>query len=313
MKFRNLTLTAAIFAAAISTSCKTDTEDDIKHGDSNITGLYINEIYSSNPDWIELYNSSDKEIDLSLCTLQDDKGSAEEYIFPEGTKIPAGGFLVLEQDASFTFGISSSNGDEISLFDSKGNLIDKMAVPVMEDGKSYGRLTDGGPQTGIMANPTKGAANDSTPGDDSQEPEDPDTPVDPAETTVFINEAMSSPAGDDEDFIELYNASDSEADISGFILQDDKGEEEEFVIPDGTVIPAKGFIAFTKDEAGSFTFGLGAGGDKVTFLDSGRNILDSVELPDFGDTEGSSYARTEDGAGEWAITENPTKGASNNN
>ena len=94
MKFRNLTLTAAIFAAAFSTSCKTDTEDDIKHGDSNITGLYINEIYSSNPDWIELYNSSDKEIDLSLCTLQDDKGSAEEYIFPEGTKIPAGGFLL---------------------------------------------------------------------------------------------------------------------------------------------------------------------------------------------------------------------------
>ena len=151
------------------------------------------------------------------------------------------------------------------------------------------------------------------PGDDSQEPENPDTPVNPAETTVFLNEAMSSPAGDDEDFIELYNASDSEADISGFILQDDKGEEEEFVIPDGTVIPAKGFIAFTKDEAGSFTFGLGAGGDKVTLLDSGRNILDSVELPDFGDTEGSSYARTEDGAGEWAITENPTKGASNNN
>ena len=228
-------------------------------------------------------------------------------------EIPAGGFLVLEQDASFTFGISSSNGDEISLFDSKGNLIDKMAVPVMEDGKSYGRLTDGGTQTGIMANPTKGAANDSTPGDGGQEPEDPDTPVNPAETTVFINEAMSSPAGDDEDFIELYNASDNEADISGFILQDDKGEEEEFVIPDGTVIPAKGFVAFTKDEAGSFTFGLGAGGDKVTLLDSGRNILDSVELPDFGDTEGSSYARTEDGAGEWAITENPTKGVSNNN
>ena len=133
----------------------------------------------------DIYIYSDKEIDLSLCTLQDDKGSAEEYIFPEGTKIPAGGFLVLEQDASFTFGISSSNGDEISLFDSKGNLIDKMAVPVMEDGKSYGRLTDGGSQTGIMANPTKGAANDSTPGDDSQEPENPDTPVNPAERVYY--------------------------------------------------------------------------------------------------------------------------------
>lgn len=102
--------------AACVTSCKDDSEDDWHTGPSEVAGLYINEVCSSGTDWVELYNSSDAEISLSGFRLQDNKGADEEYVFPMEAKIAANGFLVLEKDTHFGFGISGS-GDEIKLLD----------------------------------------------------------------------------------------------------------------------------------------------------------------------------------------------------
>ena len=105
------------------TGCKTDDESDLLPPPSTTTGLYINEVYSSNPDWVELYNSTDKEIDLSNFILQDDKGAAEEFKIPAGTKIAPKSYLILD---AFSFGLSSSNGDELKLFDSKNGLMEEL-------------------------------------------------------------------------------------------------------------------------------------------------------------------------------------------
>ena len=100
-----------LFAAAILlfAGCKDDDEDDIIPPDSTVDGLCINEVCSSGTDWVELYNASEEAIDLSGFFLQDSKGSEEEYIFPEGTTIAAGGFLALEKDTDFLFGISGES------------------------------------------------------------------------------------------------------------------------------------------------------------------------------------------------------------
>ena len=292
-----LLATAIIFGA-----CKDDNEDDIIPKDSDVTGLCINEIYSSNPDWIELYNDSDKEIDLSGFILQDDKGAAEEYTFPAGSKIAAKSYLVLNETTDFNFGISSSKGDAVTLLDNKNAQIDNVTIPILEDGKSYARDTDGGENWIILDKPTKGKDNT------SQEDSDKST------LKLYINEILSAPAGDDADFIEIYNAEDHAVDLGGFILQDDKGEAEQFVIPAGTSIPSKGFLAYTQVSPGegeSFTFGLSSKGDKVTFLEKDGKLIDEVETPNHGDTKGSSYARVGDGGAQWQITETPTKGVSN--
>lgn len=304
---KNKQLTLIILASALLfTACKDDNEDDILPNPSDVKGLCINEIYSSNPDWIELYNSSESEIDLGGFVLQDDKGAAEEYKIPSGTKIAAKSYLVLNESTDFSFGISSSKGDEITLLDNKNAQIDKINIPVMEDGTSYGRSTNGGSEWKVFDKPTKGRDNTAS-GDTEEDPGK-------SQLKLFVNEIMAAPAGKDMDFIEIYNAGDQDIDISGFILQDDKGEAEQFIIPSGTTLRAKSFLVYEQVSPGdgqSFTFGLSSKGDQVTFLEANGKLIDKIETPNFGDTKGSSYARIGDGGSQWQIADHPTKGTSN--
>lgn len=299
-------LSIFLAAALLGTSCKNDDEDDIIPDVSEIKGLCINEVYSSNPDWIELYNSSDVEIDLSGFVLQDDKGAAEEYKIPAGTKIAAESYLVLNENEDFSFGISSSKGDELILLDNNQAEVDRISVPVLEDGNSYGRASDGGKEWKIFDRSTKGRSN-SADGDATEDPQK-------SQLKLFVNEVLTAPAGEDMDFIELYNAEDRDIDISGFILQDDKGEAEQFVIPSGTVILSKSFLVYEQispGEGNSFTFGLGSKGDKVVFLEADGKLIDEVVTPSFGSDKGSSYARIGDGGAQWQVASQPTKGISN--
>ena len=54
---RKIVFAALCAFAAVAVSCKNDRESDVNPGDSDIDGLYINEVYSCNPDWVELYNA----------------------------------------------------------------------------------------------------------------------------------------------------------------------------------------------------------------------------------------------------------------
>ncbi|MDB4759568.1 lamin tail domain-containing protein, partial [Akkermansiaceae bacterium] len=49
------------------------------------------------------------------------------------------------------------------------------------------------------------------------------------------------------DWIEIHNRSNEMTDISGWFLSDDGGDLTKFCIPDGTMIPAGGFIVFYED------------------------------------------------------------------
>ena len=279
---------AALFClVALCNSCKSDPEEKVEP----IVGLHINEVYSGNPDWIEIYNDLDNDVNISGFILQDDKGAAEEYIIPEGTVVAAKSYLVLE---AFSFGISSSNGDELVLLDNNGTQLDKVIIPAMGDGQSYGRVTNGAKEWKIFDKPTKGIDNATV----IEEPEENN------DLELFINEVYSS----NPDWIELYNASDKEIDLSGYILQDDKGVNEEYKIPVGTKISAKSYIVF--NEGIDFGFGLSStNGDKVVLLDLKLSIVDEADIPNMED--GKSYGRVIDGADEWKIFDRPTKGMDN--
>ncbi|MBP7476901.1 MAG: lamin tail domain-containing protein [Chitinophagales bacterium] len=68
---------------------------------------------------------------------------------------------------------------------------------------------------------------------------------------VVINEIMASNtsivkdnAGEFDDWIELYNTSNSAFDLSGFYLTDSSGDLKKWKIKKGTIIPAKGYAIF---------------------------------------------------------------------
>ncbi|MBN2092872.1 lamin tail domain-containing protein [candidate division KSB1 bacterium] len=116
---------------------------------------------------------------------------------------------------------------------------------------------------------------------------------------VIINEIMYDPKDENEEWVELYNATNSAIDISGWIITDDNtypslSGEGKLTIPDGTTIPAGGFVILSEKaiteisgeiictQTGSY--GLANGGDNLALYTAatGGTLIDgslSVNFP----------------------------------
>ena len=145
-------------------------------GAASADKLYINEICTQNkssftdsygkaPDWIELYNGSSFDVDLSGYGLSDDTASPMRFVFPDGVTIKAGKRLIVaaSKDASngseLHTGFSlSKNGETLVMCTPDGNVFQTVEVPALAEDVSYGRSPDGSSSFASMA-PTPGAAN----------------------------------------------------------------------------------------------------------------------------------------------------------
>jgi len=124
-------------------------------------GLFINEIYASGEDWVELYNNLETSKDISGYFIYDD--ATIKYKLPSGTTIPSKGFLVLlcndlATGLNTNFKLSSS-GETLYLENGTGNLIDNVTFPALKNGQSYGRYPDGSSTFAISGFTTKGISN----------------------------------------------------------------------------------------------------------------------------------------------------------
>jgi hypothetical protein len=142
-------------------SCSKDEDDEpVVTGDE---GLYINEIYASGDDWIELFNNTASSKDIGGYMIYDDVSN--KYILPEGTAVPANGFLIIYCDDLNTgvhtnFKLTSA-GETVYL-ESKTDVIDKVIYPLLDNGQSYGRYPDGSTTFAVSGNTTQGASNGNT-------------------------------------------------------------------------------------------------------------------------------------------------------
>ncbi len=167
--------------------------------------------------------------------------------------------------------------------------------------------------------------------DDGERPGDTDVVDTGAPSTdladVLINEFMASnvstlsdEAGAFPDWVELFNASAEDADLSGWWLTDDASNPFVWQIPDGISIPAGQTVVVFADndpEEGDLhaSFQLDAqGGEDLALF--GPNVLDNPEidrLEGFGVQQSDvSLARMPDGGASWEADATPTPGASNN-
>ncbi len=67
------------------------------------------------------------------------------------------------------------------------------------------------------------------------------------EQIVVVNEVMANSGATDPDWIELHNRSGAPADISGWFLSDSASDFAKYRIPNGTVVPAGGYVTFYED------------------------------------------------------------------
>jgi len=125
--------------------------------------------------------------------------------------------------------------------------------------------------------------------------------------------------GKTEDWIELYNTSDNDIDISGYHLSDKDSKPMKWAIPSGAIIPAKGFFIAYCSGRDSFVFNQyhtnfklaqSTGKDIVLLSDPSGNVLESFDL-DLTLVE-HSRCRSTDGGADWVVCTDPTHGSSNN-
>ena len=177
--------------------------------------------------------------------------------------------------------------------------------------------------------------------DDMVEPEDMVESVDMAETidmvnmtdmddtsetipSVVINELMADndsvhadPQGDYDDWLELYNLSDTAVMLTGMYLSDKEDELTQWEFPENTEIPANGYLVVWLDDDGDAPEGLHANfklskdGETVILVGTdahGNRVLDKVTF-EAQETD-VAYGRLPDGTGDFQIVE-ATPGAPN--
>lgn len=133
--------------------------------------------------------------------------------------------------------------------------------------------------------------------------------------SVVINELMADndniiadPQGDYDDWLELYNLTDSPVMLTGMYMSDKEDEPTKWQFPENTEIPANGYLVVWLDEDIDDAEGLHAdfklskGGEAVLLVDTdanGNQVLDSIT---FGEQETDvAFGRLPDGTGEFQI------------
>ncbi|MHC1785892.1 MAG: lamin tail domain-containing protein [Christensenellales bacterium] len=296
-------------------------------------GLVFSEIMSANAsalpdeagsfgDWLELWNSTDREMNLKDISLSNRSDKAK-FIFPNFV-LPADGRVVVfcdntnRSDPGFPFHAKfkiSSIAANLFLFDTRGHVMDSLAVPTLNTNEVYARQPDG--------SFLKGEAY--TPGLEN-------TPEGHAaylaqyiieNGTLEINEVMPAPRtglrdedGDLSDWLELWNKSSQDMSLENLALSDDPDRPAKWVFPQGATVPAGGYyVVFCsgKDRvsASGFphtNFSLAAQGETLTLSTKAGQLIDRVQYPSM--PADRSYGRSPD-SGAWQIFGTGTPGVAN--
>ncbi|MBI1841234.1 MAG: hypothetical protein HYR88_10325 [Verrucomicrobia bacterium] len=226
--------------------------------------LWINEIQSRNrfttftanelaSPWIELYNPTDKVLQLDTFALSDDYHQFRRWRFPSGSVVFPNQYLLVWMDgAASTFGPNGINelhcgfsldpkGGSLALttlFQGKPVIVDFVDYPAIEEDLSYGLApaAAGGVANDyrIFTQPT---------------PREPNRLLPP----VVINECFILPS-QEPSWFELYNPSRSGVDLTGLVvtLFTAGAQFQPYLIPKGHGIPAGGFVRVWADGGGQF-------------------------------------------------------------
>jgi hypothetical protein len=103
-------------------------------------------------------------------------------------------------------------------------------------------------------------------------------PYQPQPPKIYVNEVLSRAVAPMMDAIEIYNGSETNVDISGWFLTDDPYEPKKYRIPQGTIVPAGGYVVFYETnynggEGSLNPFGLGYSGDAVWIFSAASDVL----------------------------------------
>ncbi|MBI5470802.1 MAG: lamin tail domain-containing protein [Ignavibacteriae bacterium] len=248
-------------------------------------------------DWIELFNNTSDTLNLNSAYLSDDAAQPAKWQFPAGTTINPHGYLIVWADedsgqaglhANFKL---SANGEHLRLSNFDLSVVDSLTFGLQTANRSMARIPNG---TGsfVQGRPTFNANNGSS------------VVINPHDVVIneFMaqNDSIPDPAGEFEDWIELYNNTSQAIALGGMYLSDAYSQPTKWQFPSGTTIGANSYVIVWADEdsgqAGVHAnFKLSLSGEQLMLSRSDLTILDSTT---FGQQIANrSMARIPNGAG----------------
>lgn len=134
---------------------------------SNMNG--ITDSFGEREDWVELYNTTTANVDLSGWYISNKVNNPAKWAFPAGASIPANGYLMVYCSKRNTaaggafhtsFKLNQTDDDHVVLSDPSVTIIDDVLLdPPTKLDNSRGRTTDGATTWSLFLNPTPNAPN----------------------------------------------------------------------------------------------------------------------------------------------------------
>lgn len=218
--------------------------------DSLLPGVVISEVQTANRscitdvagrlcDWVELLNTGDSAAVLDGAYLSDDPESRAGWRIPslslgpgERAVIPCAGPGAAPGEADFRL---SSKGCTLTLTGRAGNIIDSVDCPAMDADRVWALQADG--EYRQTDSPTPGYENTREGRAAYLETQLPAGKLVISEVMPANNRYLRQRDGKYYDWLELYNASGEDIELSGYSLSDDADRPDMFTLPARTLAP----------------------------------------------------------------------------
>ncbi len=269
IRFFVIVLSIVILSILLSALLRKNTQmEEVEELPDNINmstnKVIINEIQSSNGgtyadengntyDWIELYNGSSKDKDLTGYSLSD-KNNEIKWVFPDGTIIPSKGYIIIflsgtrESGLYANFKLKASGGEVLALRNAKKKVIDAIETVAVSKNQVMARMEDG--NFAITNMPTPGYEN-------SKEGYEKFTSVEEysKDKSISITEILPNNKGYFKDsfgnysgYIELTNISEDPVSLKGYTVSNNESIPYRWALPDIVLGKNESIVLYTSNK-----------------------------------------------------------------
>jgi hypothetical protein len=232
-------------------------------------------------EFVELFNTEPVDWDISGFRLE----GQIDYTFPAGSILSGRSFAVVAAEPASIesrYGLTgvygpcegrlSNGGGTLRLVNNRGGVLleieygDRYPWPESADGLGHSL---------VLTKPDYGENSPLAWQASAERGGNPGTSDAGRSRSICINEILANAAGGQMPFIELYNSSPEPVDISGYYLSDSP-ETPKFRIPESTMIPGGGCVAFSASDWGA-VMSLSPNGERIYLLSADQQrVVDAI-------------------------------------
>ena len=285
---------------------------ELDNKETSVKSLVINEIMTGNNgtiasfdggiyDYLELYNGSDKDIELKDYGLGDENNKVK-WIFPK-TTIKAKSYMVVFLSGkkldglNASFKLKSSGGEVVSLFRPNGKVIDAVKTVSLDSGSVMARDENG---LWVIESPTPGFTNNL-----KGHKEFLKSLMAEGDSDLKINEILANNKGNFKNkngeysgYIEIINVSNKSINLENYSLSNDVDCSFKWQFPNRVITPGETLVIYTSGTSSkkgelSTGFKLKSKNGYAVLSNNKGKVIDRVEYNNLGN--GMAYVRTENG------------------